>query len=382
MKDLPLTGYTVFEMGSALAGPYGARILAELGARVIKIEPPKTGEAARSWGKPMLKGAGALFHAINKEKDSLTVDFTDPGAVEGLKALIAEHADVVMQNLRPDVTLKVGLDAEACRARNPALIYCNISAFGPDGPLARDAGYEALVQAFSGIMEMTGDEGGPPSRVAFSVNDFGTAMWSAISILSALLSREKTGEGCTIDTSIFDTSMAFQTVSVASFLATGELPQRTGLRGPLLAPNRGFTCADGLLMVTAGTDGQFAKLCRVLECEELLSNPRFSTNNARMANDTALTERLNARFCTQSRDYWWQKLRLANVPSAPIQTLDEAMNHEHTAASGVLQPSPDGGQSVVGLPLRFDGVRPKYRRSGPALNEGTEDLQKELSKDN
>ncbi len=381
MNSRPLTGYTVFEMGSALAGPYGARILAELGARVIKVEPPETGEAARSWGEPLLKGAGALFHAINKEKDSLTVDFTDPKEVAALKSLIAGHADVVMQNLRPDVTLKVGLDAASCRALNPGLIYCNISAFGPDGPLAKDAGYEALVQAFSGIMEMTGDADGPPSRVAFSVNDFGTAMWSAIGILSALLSREKTGEGCTIETSIFDTSMAFQTISVASFLATGELPKRTGLRGPLLAPNRGFTCADGMLMVTAGTDGQFAKLCRVLDCEEMLSDPLFATNNARMANDAALTQKLNALFSTQDRDYWWQKLRAANVPSAPIQTLDETVAHDHTKASGVLQPSPDGAQTVVALPLRIDGERPGYRRSAPALNEGTDDLQKELNKD-
>lgn len=381
MKSLPLAGYTVFEMGSALAGPYGARILAELGARVIKIEPPETGEAARSWGEPMLKGTGALFHAINKEKDSLTVDFTDPDAVAGLKRLIAGHADVVMQNLRPDVTRKIGLDAANCCALNPRLIYCNISAFGPDGPLSRDAGYEALVQAFSGIMEMTGGEGGPPARVAFSVNDFGTAMWSAIAILSALLSREKTGDGCIIDTSIFDTSMAFQTLSVASFLSTGELPQRTGLRGPLLAPNRGFTCADGMLMVTAGTDGQFAKLCRVLDCEELLSDPDYATNNARMANEAALTVFLNARFMTGNREYWWQKLRVADVPSAPIQTLEEAVNHDHTRASGVLQPSPDGGQTVVGLPLRFDGERPGYRRSAPALNEGTEDLRSELNKD-
>lgn len=375
MKGLPLTGYTVFEMGSALAGPYGARILADLGARVIKVEPPETGESARSWGEPIHKGSGALFHAVNKGKDSLAVDFSDPEAVARLKSLIAEHADVVLQNLRPGVTDKIGLDAATCRALNPALIYCNISAFGPDGPLARDAGYEALLQAFSGIMEMTGDPDGPPSRVAFSVNDFGTAMWSAIGILSALLAREKSGKGCTVDTSIFDTSMGWQTMSVASLLSTGEVPVRTGLRGPLLAPNRGFSCSDGMLMVTAGTDAQFAKLCRVLDLQGLLTDPMFNTNNARMANDAALTETLNRTFLTQTRDFWWQRLRTVNVPSAPIQTLDEALAHEHTLASGILQDPPDDAQPLVGLPLRIDGERPGYTRSAPALGEGTEDLK-------
>ncbi len=374
MTGLPLEGYTVFEMGSALAGPYGARILADLGARVIKIEPPETGESARSWGQPLLKDAGALFHAVNKEKDSLPVDFSDPAAVARLKRLIATHADVVMQNLRPDVTEKIGLDAASCRSLNPALIYCNISAFGPDGPLAKDAGYEALLQAFSGIMEMTGDPDGSPSRVAFSVNDFGTAMWSAIGILAALLKREKTGKGSLIDTSIFDTSMGWQTMTVASMLSTGVVPKRTGLRGPLLAPNRGFTCCDGMLLVTAGTDAQFAKLCKVLDCEQLLNDPRFATNNARMSNDAELTDQLNAIFVTQTRDHWWQMLRAVKVPSAPIQTLDETLRHEHTRASGILQEPPDAAQPLVGLPLQIDGERPGYRRSAPALGEGTEDL--------
>ncbi|QDG78868.1 CaiB/BaiF CoA-transferase family protein [Labrenzia sp. PHM005] len=374
MTGLPLEGFTVFEMGSALAGPYGARILADLGARVIKIEPPETGESARSWGQPLHKDAGALFHAVNKEKDSLPVDFNDSAAVSRLKELIAKHADVVMQNLRPDVTKKAGLDAETCRNLNPALIYCNISAFGPDGPLAKDPGYEALLQAFSGIIEMTGDPDGPPSRVALSVNDFGTAMWSAIGIIAALLNREKTGEGSVIDTSIFDTSMGWQTMTVASMLSTGEVPKRSGLRGPLLAPNRGFTCSDGMLLVTAGTDTQFAKLCKVLDCEQLLSDPGFATNNARMANDADLTDQLNTIFITQPRDHWWQLLRAVKVPSAPIQTLDETLNHEHTRASGILQNPPDEAQPLVGLPLRIDGNRPGYRRSAPALGEGTEDL--------
>lgn len=374
MSGLPLEGYTVIEMGSALAGPYGARILGDLGARVIKVEPPGAGESGRAWGRPVHKGAGPLFNAVNRAKDSLEIDFNSPADVARLKRIITQKADVVIQNLRPDVTEKAGLDAASCRALNPALIYCNISAFGPDGPLARDAGYEALLQAFSGLMEMTGTPDSP-ARIPVSINDFGTAMWAAIGILSALLKRERSGQGCVVEASIFDTSIGWSTLAIALMQATGERPERTGMRGPLLAPNRGFRCADGMLMITAGTNAQFSRLCGILGCEELLDDPRFADNELRMANDAALTGLLETVLVTQNRDHWWQKLRAGNVPSAPVQALDETVYHPHTHASGILQDAPDGGPVNVSLPLRLDGVRPDYHRSIPALGEGTDDLQ-------
>lgn len=370
----PLTGITVFEMGSALAGPYCGRILADLGARVIKIEPPETGEAARSWGAPLKNGAGAQFHAVNRGKDSLTVDFTDPAAVARLRALMAEHGDVVVQNLRPDVSQKIGLDAAACRADAPQLIYCNISAYGPDGPLSRDPGYEALLQAFAGIMDATGEAGGDPVRVGFSVNDFGTAMWASIGILAVLAQRSQTGEGRTVDASIFDTAMGWQTMSVATLLSANQPPVRSGLRGPLLAPNRGLHCADGLLMLTAGTEAQFAKLCRAIGAEALLQDPRFQTNNDRMAHEAALTEALEDVLRQKPRQHWWQILRDAKVPAAPIQTLEEALAHEHARDAGILQNPPDDTLPTIGLPLRFDGNRPGFHRPAPALGSGTEDL--------
>ncbi|WP_294221563.1 CoA transferase [uncultured Shimia sp.] len=371
---LPLLGFTIVEMGSALAGPYCGRILADMGARVIKVEPPETGEPARSWGDVVHKGSGAMFHAVNRQKDSLAVDFTRAEDLDRLKTLIATKADAVFQNLRPGVAEKVGLGASDCQALNPKLVYCNISAFGAKGPLADAAGYEALLQAFSGIMEATGNEGGPPARVGFSVNDIGTAMWAAIGILSALLQREKTGEGCIVDASIFDTAMAWQTVSTSALLTTGREPKRTGLKGPLLAPNRAFTCADGMLMLTVGTDAQFAKLCSVLGCPELAEDARFTDNNARVTNDDLLLELLETRFITRTRHEWWRELRAVSVPASPIQTLQEALNHEHTLASGIVQQAPDAAPPLVGLPLSFDGERPAFRRSAPALGEGTDDI--------
>lgn len=371
---LPLSGFTIVEMGSALAGPYCGRILADMGARVIKVEPPRTGEPARSWGKPVHKGAGAMFQAVNRQKDSLVVDFNRPEDVARLTSLITNKADAVFQNLRPGVAEKVGLGARDCQALNPSLVYCNISAFGAKGPLSDAAGYEALLQAFSGIMEATGHAGGPPARVGFSVNDIGSAMWAAIGILSALLQREKTGQGCIVEASIFDTAMAWQTVSTSALLTTGQGPERTGLKGPLLAPNRAFGCADGMLMLTVGTDSQFAKLCGVLGCPELATDARFADNNARVVHDDLLHEMLEARFISRTRHEWWRDLRAVSVPASPIQTLQEALEHEHTIASGILQTAPDAAPPLVGLPLTFDGERPAFRRSAPALGEGTEDI--------
>ncbi len=257
---LPLEGYTVLEMGSALAGPYCGRILGDFGARVIKVEMPGTGDPARGWGPRVCNGSSAVFHAVNKEKDSLVIDFNDTDDMTRLKKLIASGIDAVVQNLRPGVADDAGVGAEACRALNPAIIYCNVSAFGAKGPLSDAAGYEPLLQAFSGIMEATGDPDGPPARVGFSVNDIGTGMWASIGILGALLARSHTGEGCVVDTALLDTAMAWQTLSVAELFSTGKAPRRSGLKGPIVAPNRTVQTADGLLMVTVGTDTQFKNL--------------------------------------------------------------------------------------------------------------------------
>lgn len=372
--QLPLTGYTIVEMGSALAGPYCGRVLADMGARVIKVEPPIKGDTARDWGKHILNDASAMFLAVNKEKDSLVVDFSEPDQVERLRNLIATKADAVFQNLRPGVAEKVGLGAETCRALNPALVYCNISAFGPKGPLANAAGYEALLQAFSGIMEATGDPDGPPARVGFSVNDIGTGMWAAMGVMAGLLGRGKSGDGCVVDASIFDTAMGWQTMSVAALMANGVAPKRTGLKGPLLAPNRAFSCSDGLLLLTIGTDAQFGKLCDILGCPELAQDRRFDDNNARLASDDELHALLETHFQTRTRQEWWRDLREAQVPAAPIQTLEETVAHEHTQATGILQDSPDAAPKLVGLPLSFDGERPAYRKSAPSLGEGTDDI--------
>ena len=371
---LLLEGYTVLEMGSALAGPYCGRILGDLGARVIKVEMPGTGDPARGWGARIYNGSSAVFQAVNKEKDSLVIDFNNADDMTRLKSLIASGIDAVVQNLRPGVADDAGVGAKDCRALNPAIIYCNVSAFGAKGPLSDAAGYEPLLQAFSGIMDVTGDPDGPPARVGFSVNDIGTGMWASIGILSALLRRSQTGEGCVVNAALLDTALAWQTLSVATLISTGKAPKRSGLKGPIVSPNRTFETADGLLLVTVGTDAQFKKLCATIGLPALATDNRFAENNDRFANDDILHVLLEEKFVTRGRHEWWRLLREANVPAAPVQTLEEAVAHPQTVASGILQHGPDGTHLVVGLPVTFDGERPGYRRVAPGLGEGTDDI--------
>jgi len=371
---LPLEGYSVVEIGSALAGPYCGRILGDLGARIIKVEIPGTGDTARGWGQRIYKNSSAQFQAMNKEKDSLIIDFHDAGDMARLKDLIANGIDAVVQNLRPGVAEGAGVGAAACRALNPAIVYCNISAFGAQGPLADAAGYEPLLQAFSGMMEVTGDPDGPPARVGFSVNDLGTGMWASIGILGALLQRGRTGEGCVVDAALLDTAFAWQTLSVAALLSTGQAPKRTGLKGTMVSPNRAFETADGLLLLTIGTDTQFRKLCAAIGLPDLATDDRFAENSARVSNDDVLHALLEAKLGTRGRHEWWRLLRDVDVPAAPVQTLEEAVVHPQTVASGILQDPPDGSQQVVGIPMTFDGERPDYRRAAPGLGEGTDDI--------
>ena len=371
---LPLEGLRVVELGSALAGPFCCRILADLGADVIKVESPQGGDPSREWGGRYDDHSSLVFHSLNKEKRSITVDFGNREQVGRLKALIADGVDIVVQNLRPGVAERAGLGSGDLHARHPELILCDISAYGDTGPLSGNPGYEALLQAFSGIMEVTGDPDGPPARVGFSVNDIGTAMWAAIGVLSAVCQRHRTGRGTIVGAAMLDASLTWQILGVATLLSSGEAPRRTGMRGPLVAPNATYPTADGLLLLTIGTDLQFRRFCQLVGRPEMAEDPAFSTNAARMENRQRLDDFLHEVLSAKSRDELWRELSEAGISCAPVQTLSEAVDHPQTAASGIVQSSPDGAMSVVGFPLKFDGRRPPFRKKGPRLGEGNEDL--------
>jgi len=372
MSCSPLAGVTVVELGSSIAGPYACRILASFGAEVLKVEEPGSGDPARGWGRGRLGGTGVTYQACNRDKRSVTVDFSDAEDLARLQCLIAERADVVLQNLRPGVVERFGLDAATSVAANKKLIYCNLSAFGPDGPLSGRPGYDPLIQAYGGITDATGEAGRGPVRVGVPVIDFGTGMWAAIGILAALQERQRTGTGCIVDSVMFETALAWQTLSSAIREAGDEPPRRTGLSGPIIVPNTGYDTADGKLLVTVGTERQFGRFCDAIGLPDLPQDPRFASNEDRVANVEAFDALLNEQLRTQPRDHWADRLDAVDVPCAPILELEEALAHPQTAVTGMLQSSPDGAFRITGLPLRFDGERPAFRHAAPELGEATQ----------
>jgi crotonobetainyl-CoA:carnitine CoA-transferase CaiB-like acyl-CoA transferase len=369
---LPLSGIVVVELGTSVAAPTGAMILAELGAEVFKIEPPGGGDDARRWGPPFTDGVAAVFRAINRNKRSVVVDLKDAKQAEALRGFIVEHADVVLQNLRAGVVEKFGLDAATLRAERPSLIYCNLAAFGAAGPLKNKPGYDPLMQAFGGIMSITGEHGGGPVRVGPSIIDQGAGMWTVIGILSALHRRASTGEGCVVGTSLYETALGWIGMHASSYLASGTVPQRIGTENFGIAPYKAYEAQDGWIMIAAGNDSLFTRLAHALERSEWLDDPAFRSNPDRVRNRERLNELIASVIGTAERATWLAKLEQAGVPCAPMLALDEVLAHPQCEAVEMLQPAPDGGTPMIGIPLQFDGMRPPYRRGAPELGESTE----------
>jgi crotonobetainyl-CoA:carnitine CoA-transferase CaiB-like acyl-CoA transferase len=371
--DSPLRDITVVEIGHSVAAPFAGQVLGDLGARVIKVENPTGGDDARAWGPPFWHGAAAAFQSLNRNKASVTIDLKDPNALGSLRAL-ALGADVVIQNMRPGLVGQYGLDAASLRQENRRLIYFNLGAFGDVGPLRDRPGYDPLMQAFAGIMSITGEPGGAPVRAGPSIVDIGSGMWGVIGILAALHRRALTGEGCTIDGSLYETALAWMTIPVAGALASGVEPKRWGSDSAMLAPYKAYASSDGFVMIAAGNDNLFRKLCAALERPEWANDPRFRINSDRLANRDCLNESIEAivRKCTA--DHWVEKLNAVGVPCAPIQPVSKVITHPQTQALGILAPTPDGTMSLVSLPLRFDGRRPVIRSGPPALGAHNDSL--------
>jgi crotonobetainyl-CoA:carnitine CoA-transferase CaiB-like acyl-CoA transferase len=370
----PLSDITVIELGHSVAAPYAAEILADLGATVIKVEKREGGDDARHWAPPYWHGTSAIFQSLNRNKLSVTVDLRDAGERAQLTRLIEERADVLIQNLRPGMVEELGLDAATLRARNKRLIYCGIGAFGRGGPLAHRPGYDPLMQAFGGLMSVTGEAGEPPVRVGTSIIDMGAGLWSAIGILGALHHRALTGEGVTVDTSLYETALAWMTYHAANYQASGEVPKRHGSGTYGIVPYRGYATRDGYLLMGAGNDKLFGKLAAALGHAEWADDARFLDNPRRVANRVALDALIEEVTRTNTSAAWQAVLEVAGVPSAPMQSVDEVLAHPQTKALGMLQESPDGRLTIMGLPLSFDGERPPFRRAAPQLGEHTDEL--------
>jgi crotonobetainyl-CoA:carnitine CoA-transferase CaiB-like acyl-CoA transferase len=370
---LPLAGITVIEVGHSVAAPYAGLVFAELGAEVIKVERPGLGDDARGWGPPFAEGAATLFNALNRNKRSVEVDLKSPDGPEQVRRLAAT-ADVFLQNLRAGQAEELGLGAHALRALNPRLIYASISAFGDAGPLADRPGYDPLVQAFAGIMSVTGEEGRPSVRVGPSIVDMGSGMWVVVGVLAALNRRHATGEGAVIGTSLFETALGWLVYQTPSYAATGRPPRKQGSGTSMIVPYQVFDATDGEVVVAAGNDGLFRKLAAVLGHPEWAEDERYRTNAQRVAHRDELCGLIAAIIKGADSATWVDRLERAGIPCAPVQTLDRVLAHPQTAAVDILRDGPHGAASYVGLPVRFDGARPARSEPVPKLGEANDML--------
>ena len=375
-RKLALDGLKVFELGSSVAGPYGAWILAQFGAEVIKVERPVTGDDARHWGPPFWHGSAAYFQALNRDKHGITVDFKNPKEVERLRRLIIESDGVVLQNFRPGLVAELGISAADIRRENNKVIYCNIGAFGDAGPYKERRGYDPLMQASAGLMSVTGEGGDrPPVRVGTSIIDMGTGMWTALGIMAAVRQRDESGEGCTIDASLYETAIAWMTYHAAAYDASGDIPKAAGSGMNAIVPYQAYECSDGYLVVAAGGDSLFLRLSKVLGHPEWPEDPRFKTNPDRVQNRDAINNAITEVMQRDTRAHWQEVLEDGGIPNAPILHMGEVLAHPQTEALGIVQKDPAiDDMRLVGLPMKFDGERPPYRRTPPALGQDNDDI--------
>jgi crotonobetainyl-CoA:carnitine CoA-transferase CaiB-like acyl-CoA transferase len=375
---LPLAGIKVVEIGQNLAGPYAGEVLATLGADVVKVERPE-GDDARGWGPPFWRGTSAIFHTINRNKRSITLDLKDPSAVAWLKDYLAE-ADVLLHNLRPGAMAELGLDAESLCARYPRLVYGALSAFGHKGPRRLQLGYEPLVQAFAGIFSVNGAEDGEPARVGVPILDMGTGMWLALGCIAALLRRTQTGRGGTVDASLFETALTWLTVAFSNFQVSGQVPVRHRTGSRRLIVFEAFAATDGEIIIAAANDRLFRKLAIALGRPEWAEDERFTTNAQRLAHKDVLLPEIRAIIARQPSEHWVDLLEAAGVPCAPVQDVKHAVAEPQAAALGMIADVPESGLSLIGLPLSFDGERPPMRRRAPELGEHNGELRRAKGK--
>lgn len=366
----PFAGLVIVELGHSVAAPFAGQIFSELGAEVIKVEK-LDGDDARKWGPPFWEGASAFFQALNRNKQSVVCDLRDQRDVAALISMITDRADVVLQNLRPLQVDQFGLDGDSLRRLKPELIYCNLGAFGRQGPLKDRPGYDPLMQAFGGIMSTTGEAGRPAVRVGASIVDMGTGMWAVIGILAALRGRQATGKGCVVDVSLFETATCWVSLLASQYLASGILAGKQGSGAPGIVPYKAYAVSDGEIVVSAPSYSLFRKLAAAMGRPEWASDPRFVDNPSRVENQVELYAMLDEIFVQRATVEWVERLEAAGVPCSPVQDIAQMLSHEQTEALGLVQPVPNCGMKFIGLPLSFDGRRSSPLGPPPTLGEHT-----------
>lgn len=366
----PLDGYLVADLTRVLAGPTATMFLADLGARVIKVERPGSGDDTRGFGPPWAGSSSAYFESANRTKESIALDFDDPGDA-ALARELTDRADIVVENYRTGALRRFGLDPESVRARNPRAIYASITGFG-SGAGAGEPGYDFLVQAVGGYMSITGQPdaaGGQPTKVGVAVIDLFAGKDVVMAVLAAALHRERTGEGQHVEIDLLSSSLAALANQASSYLATGRVPGRLGNRHPSIAPYETVGCRDGMLALAVANERQWAVLTRILGVPELAADPRFASNGARVENHDALLELLEARFATDDVATWTSRLREGGIPAGKVNDIGEAIA---LAQAMGLEPIVDVGPAhpaQVRHPVTYSGFEPVAPVAPPALDE-------------
>jgi crotonobetainyl-CoA:carnitine CoA-transferase CaiB-like acyl-CoA transferase len=369
----PLEGITVLDLTRVLSGPYCTMLLADMGARVIKIEQPGKGDDTRAWGPPFVKGESAYFLSINRNKESVTLDFKKPSGRALLDRLIAK-ADVLVENFRPGTMKRAGLDYEALGTRHPSLVYCSISGFGQYGPKRDRPGYDAVVQAEGGLMSVTGAGDGPPYRLGVAIADLVAGLLAAQGVTLALFARQRSGRGQHVDISMLDGVAALLSYQAGIFFATGDAPPRMGNRHPTIVPYETFAASDGEFVLAVGTDEQFRRFCGVAGIAPLAADERFATNPGRVQNYDLLRPLLAASLRRRTRSAWIEALTAAGVPCGSVRDVREVLTDPHLEARRmieVVEHASVGTMRVLGVPIKLSDTPGRVRSAPPTLGQHT-----------
>ncbi len=366
----PLSGVTVIDLSRILAGPYCTFLMAEMGARVIKVEPPKGGDDARAYG-PFVNGKSTYFASVNRGKESIALDLKNDGDRAVFEKLLAK-ADVVVENFRPGTMEKLGFGWDTLHKKFPKLIYASASGFGHTGLNSKDPAYDMVMQGMGGIMSITGNEGQPPSRVGMSIGDMGAGLYTAVAVNAALLHREKTGESTKIDIAMFDCQLALLENAIMRYTVEGEIPGPLGARHPTITPFQAFKTKDGSMIIAAGNDSLFVKTCDALGLAGLASSPDYKTNALRLKHHKELERAIESVLKGNTTAHWLDVLGKAGIPCGPINNVAQAISHPQVAARNMLVEVPDGSGGTLklaGNPLKMSAFAdPKTRRAAPDLD--------------
>jgi len=372
----PLDGILVLDLTRVLSGPYCTMLLADMGARVLKVEQPKKGDDTRAWGPPFLEGESAYFLSINRNKESVTLDFKHPDGRAVLDRLIA-RADVLVENFRPGTLRKLGLDYQSLAPRHPRLVYCSVSGFGQTGPRAREPGYDAVMQGEGGLMSITGSADGPPYRLGVAIADIVSGMFAAYGVAMALLARERSGKGQEVDVAMLDAVAALLTYQAGNFFASGSVPTRLGNRHPSIVPYETFAASDGDFVLAVGNDDQWRRFCAVAG---LADDPRFATNRQRVTTYDDLRPLVADRLRAKPRQYWIEKLTAAGVPCGSVRNLQELFDDPQLEAREMIarvEHATIGQLRTLGVNVKLSDTPGGVRTAPPTLGQHTDAVLRE-----